>query len=302
MGIQSKLLERARAFVYNNARLLDRRRFEYFFEGGSKEAVLSSLAAYQNEDGGFGHALEPDIRCPMSQPVPVELALTIMDEIQCYDPAIFKGIIRYLKQITLPAGGVPLAFRNINEYPHAPWWTTEQDHIANINPTGHIMGLMYKQQINTDVHFEEWFQRTTTYIWNHIENEKPNGYHDGIQWITFLEHTPERSRAESHLSVLEQWLTGPGIIEQDVNAEGYVHKVLDWAPSRDSYAARLISEEVIQQHLSHLVGQQQEDGGWPINWPALSPANHLEWRGYLTVERLKTLHSYGWFSASSENQ
>jgi hypothetical protein len=52
--------DRARAFIYRNARPLDIARFQYHFENGSKDAVLTALAAYQNEDGGFGHALGPD--------------------------------------------------------------------------------------------------------------------------------------------------------------------------------------------------------------------------------------------------
>jgi len=53
---------RARAFIYRNARSLDIARFQYHFENGSREAVLAALAAYQNGDGGFGHALEA---CPL---------------------------------------------------------------------------------------------------------------------------------------------------------------------------------------------------------------------------------------------
>lgn len=52
--------EKARSFIYHNARPLDIARWQYHFEGGSNEAVLTALAAYQNEDGGFGHALEAD--------------------------------------------------------------------------------------------------------------------------------------------------------------------------------------------------------------------------------------------------
>ena len=58
------IFDRAEKFIYNNARLLERQLFAYHFKGGSREQVLTALRAYQNEDGGFGHALEPDIRCP----------------------------------------------------------------------------------------------------------------------------------------------------------------------------------------------------------------------------------------------
>ena len=73
------LFERAEEFIWKNARLLERRLFEFHFRSGSSRAVLSALRAYQNKDGGFGNALEPDIRCPDSQPVPTQHALEIMD-------------------------------------------------------------------------------------------------------------------------------------------------------------------------------------------------------------------------------
>src|ERR1051326_2120056 len=72
-------LSKAEQFIWKNARLLDRRPFEFQFKGGPAGAVWTALQAYQNEDGGFGNALEPDIRCPDSQPVPSQHALEIMD-------------------------------------------------------------------------------------------------------------------------------------------------------------------------------------------------------------------------------
>ena len=52
--------EKAARFIWENGRLLERRLFDYYFRGGSREGVLSAIRAYRNEDGGFGHALEPD--------------------------------------------------------------------------------------------------------------------------------------------------------------------------------------------------------------------------------------------------
>ena len=44
-------------FIWRNARLLDRLRFAYHFLDGTQTAVLNSLRCYQNQDGGFGHAI-----------------------------------------------------------------------------------------------------------------------------------------------------------------------------------------------------------------------------------------------------
>lgn len=290
----SRLLERAKAFMYGNARLIDRRRYEYHFEGGSREAVLNALGAYQNRDGGFGNALEPDIRCPDSQPVPTEMALAIMDEVDGFDPRLLEGMFRYLQRITLPDGGIPLVFASATRYPHAPWWRKEESDVQpSINPTGSIIGWLYKQRVRTDVHQEPWFLSNVAYIWRVVEQEKPDGFHYGMHWLPFLQHTPEQERASTCWPRVDDWLNRPGTIERDPEAAGYVHKVLDWAPAKGSYANKFVSEAEVQQHLQALVGQQQEDGGWPINWPAVSSGGEAEWRGWITVERLKTLRSYG---------
>lgn len=148
---KSNTLERAKRFIYENGKLFDRRRFEYHFEGGSSESVITALRSYQNADGGFGNALEPDIRCPQSQTVPTEMALAIMDEVNAFDSQILEGIESYLGEVTLEQGGVPLVLRSVNDYPHAPWWTTETDHLPSINPTGGIVGLLYKQKVRTEI-------------------------------------------------------------------------------------------------------------------------------------------------------
>ncbi len=64
-------LAAARSFILGNARLLDRHRFAFRFEGGRADDVVTALRPYQNADGGFGHALEPDLRGAESEPVPV---------------------------------------------------------------------------------------------------------------------------------------------------------------------------------------------------------------------------------------
>ena len=43
----------AKRFVKENARPVDLAVYRYFFEGGPREDVVSALAEFQNEDGGF---------------------------------------------------------------------------------------------------------------------------------------------------------------------------------------------------------------------------------------------------------
>jgi hypothetical protein len=57
-------LTTASVFVAASARVIDQRRFQRLFEDGPAAAVRDAVAAYRNDDGGFGHGLEPDCRSP----------------------------------------------------------------------------------------------------------------------------------------------------------------------------------------------------------------------------------------------
>ena len=70
------------SFVWRNARFLERAIFEYSFYDASPTHILEILRAYQNEDGGFGHALELDLRASDSHPLFVEFALRTLYDCQ----------------------------------------------------------------------------------------------------------------------------------------------------------------------------------------------------------------------------
>jgi len=86
----------SRAFVYRHGRLIDRKRFSYHFEGGSKRDVMDVLACYQNEDGGFGHGLEPDIMCPASSAIASEMATRYLDELEVSDGALVDRLEKWI--------------------------------------------------------------------------------------------------------------------------------------------------------------------------------------------------------------
>jgi hypothetical protein len=55
----------------------------------------------------------------------------------------------------------------------------------------------------------------------------------------------------------------------------------------------LFDEALLRRHLGALADAQEEDGGWPISWQAISPGVELEWRGAVTIKALRTLEAYG---------
>ena len=176
------IFEQAEAFIWKNARLLERQRFAYHFKDGSREAVLAALRPYQNTDGEFGHALEPDIRCPDSQPVPVQHALEFLDEVG-FDAEMVQRICDYLTTITTSEGGVPSLLPSAHGYPRAPWWHSEDHPPDALNPTAALAGLLHK---NDSQHL--WLEEATAYCWSKITDLKPTEMHEMATVLTFLYH------------------------------------------------------------------------------------------------------------------
>src|SRR5215510_14808730 len=73
----------AERFIHANARLLERHRLAVLLYGAPVAPVLEALRAYRNPDGGFGHALEPDVRAPDSEPASVLQALEVRPSSGC---------------------------------------------------------------------------------------------------------------------------------------------------------------------------------------------------------------------------
>lgn len=281
------LFERAEEFIWQNARLLERRLFDFHFRSGSSPAVLSALRAYQNEDGGFGNALEPDIRCPESQPVPTQHALEILDKIG-FDETLAQGMCDFLLSITTEEGGVPFVLPSVRNYPHAPWWNTEDNPPASLNPTAILCGLLHKHAVH-----HAWLEKSTAYCWEKIPGLFPNEQHEMACVLTFLRYAPQRERAEKEIKRLSQHLLSSGLVAE-AGATGYVSKALDWAPFPDDSLRALFSEQDIRANLEAIVAGQQADGGWGITWTPISPGCEMEWRGWVTVDALLRLQTNGY--------
>src|ERR1044071_4266150 len=128
------IFESAQTFIWSNGRLLERQLFAFHFQGGESQQVRSALLAYQNQDGGFGNALEPDKRTASSQPIDQEIALRVLDDIG-FDAALAMQICDFLETITTSEGGVPFVLPTVRDAPRAEWWDiADQETPASINP------------------------------------------------------------------------------------------------------------------------------------------------------------------------
>jgi hypothetical protein len=286
------MLAEARDFVIRNARVLERRLFAALFEDGPREGVVRALGGYRNADGGFGNALEPDKRDPASQPVDVQFALETMDAAGAFDRTLALAACDFLERASTAEGGVPFALPSVMAHPHAPWWETEPNPPANLNPTAAILGLLCKHRIE-----HRWIGPATAFCWDAILGIDRTEFHELMPVLAFLEHVPERARAKAAMAMVLERIAAPGGVEFDPDAAGYVHLPLEWAPTPESPCRRLFSDAAIARHIAALSAKQQADGGWPISWEPISPGVALEWRGIVTIRALATLKAYGALTA-----
>ena len=278
----------AERFLMAEARVLERRLYETCFHGAPPDGVVGALRAYRNADGGFGHGLEPDKRTPDSLPLDTETALAALADAEAADPDLIGPACDFLSSVSDERGAVSLAAPVIESYPRAEHMT-DWTYVPGVNPTAGLTGLLY--QLGYD---HPWRDRATAYCWGEVESGSlPDDVHALSEVLGFLEHVPDRERAERHApAVMERVLKTP-MFHLDPNTPGYGMTPLHIAPTVSSPWRRYFTDEQIDGHLDRLVADQQEDGGWPITWDPPSAASRLEWRGIVTLGAVRTLHAYG---------
>jgi hypothetical protein len=276
----------AAGFLAASARVLDRRVFQRLFGGGAAGPVRDAVAAYRNADGGFGHALEPDCRTPASQPAAVEMAMRITDLADAWDERLVRDAVDWLAAIAPPEGGAAFVQPSVSEGPHAPWWVPAEG--ASLIQTGQVSALLYAHGMA-----HPWLDGAARVMWSGIEKlAEPNGY-EMFGVLAFLEHAPDRERAEAAFARVGPLLLSSGLVALDPGATGETFGPLDFAPLPGSIARRLFDQATIDAHLDHLAGAQRDDGGWMFNWPSWSPAAEADWRGFITVDALRVLRANG---------
>lgn len=276
----------AERFLHAEARLLEKRLHETL-EGGPPSAVAEALRGYRNPDGGFGHALEADTRCPASLPIYVEVALRTLAEAGAEAPDLVGPACDYLAGVADDEGAVPLAFPVIEAYPRADHWT-EWTYVPDVNPTAGIAAQLYRLGVE-----HPWLDKAAEYCWRQLELPPPEGVHSLWELLVFCEHAPDRDRAEAHAAALLEHIKAQDMFHLDPNTPGYGLSPLHLAPSPDSPWRTAFTDDQIDAHLDALAAGQEPDGGWGISWTAPGAAALSEWRGVVTLEALRTLTAYG---------
>ncbi|SDC77318.1 hypothetical protein [Shouchella lonarensis] len=302
MKLSREAFKRAVAFVMSEARPLDQQLYRYYFEGGSKENVVAALALFQNDDGGFGHCLEPDVRLEVSSVLATTVAVQCMSKIGLDERHnLVAGAIQYfLNQYDHEKQRWPILPKEVNDVPHAPWWHFDEGrdypgtHSSWANPGAEVVGYLHeyktlvpttfladvtaialceceKAPLKMDMHDFYCFQRLFSCVAARDQKVIFNKLKETVREITL------RHRHEWH---------------------DYGAKPLDVAPSPSVPFASLLEKEIAAQ-LDHEIEKMNEHGcvlpswSWFGHYEDTWPQAKREWVGYLTVKMLKVFQDYG---------
>jgi hypothetical protein len=294
-------LAQARAFIVNRARPLEQARFRFLFESGQADDVLHELAAFQNDDGGFGQALEPDARGPVSTPVATQHAFALFRELGTgpEHPMVMRAVAYLVESYDRHRQLWEIVPPEIEAAPHAPWWTyagiMDTFHGCRLNPTAGLLGALqdYPTLVDQDLRDE-----LTRVVLKRLAERRAALESDELRSVVWLAEC-ERLDPTLREEVRGHAAASIGMVELDpVRWADYRLQPLEVAPFPSAFLTGVLDPTAIQRNLDYWVRLQQTDGGWPITWSWADvdeqawACAEAEWRGQVTVERLVTLRAY----------
>lgn len=283
-------LDRAREFVWRNARLLDRHRMEVLLTGSEEARILAltALRAYQNPDGGFGNALEPDLRTPLSQPQPAEYALRTLDEIGRFDDDVVGRSA---------TGWRPSPRRRVGSRScFLPRSGTRTRH-------GGRPRTILRQTSTPPLASSDSSTSTASVTGGSLPPRTSAGepLNRGRSRMSLTRSSPPSSSSNMSRIGAEprpRWsISGRGCWRKDTWRWIRVPRATCtrrsiFARTPNAFAAPLFNAAAMDASLDVLSEAQRSDGGWSITWEAPTPAAELEWRGAVTVNLVRTLQSW----------
>lgn len=287
-------MQKARDFLATYARVLDRRRFGLRNGEADAAMVVATLDGYRNPDGGYGWGLEPDLRSPESQPAAAHHAFEVLAELAPTVAPQAATLCDWLGSVTNADGGLPFALPLRVPAGCGPWWMSADAAESSLQITSVVAAKAYRVAAHDPaVAAHDWLARATEYCLREIAGlEEPVFAYVLSFSLQFLDAIDESypTEVDTLMRRLATFVPADGRLKVVGGAANEELHPLDLAPFPGHRARALFTDDVISSDLVRLAQLQQEDGGWTIDFRAVSPAAALEWRGYATVKALDVLN------------
>ena len=171
-------LARAARFVWLTARVLEQRLFAYHFQAPAPSRSRPRSTAYLHADGGYGHALEPDLRGPVSQPLHAAHALRVLDGIGRCGGQRVERMCRYLTAISTRGRRAARVHPVAARLPGRPLDPAVADHPrGDLLTTGPVVGLLHRNEV-----WHAWLFRATDFCWAAVTALEEGAPHVRTRW------------------------------------------------------------------------------------------------------------------------
>jgi hypothetical protein len=298
--LTKEAFEASRRFIETTARTLEITRFHYAFNGGSAGFVFEALKRYQNADGGFGHALEPDLRTNESSAICTSIAFQVLRSIQAAPDKtlVSAGIAYLLKTLDIEKGHWRIIPSSAEQSPHAPWWNQAgRDNVFDnfsLNPTAEMLGYLYdyQGQVPGDV-----LSLVTDRVISHLSGLETIEMHELLCCLRLL---LARTLPKEIYNLIHQKLAR--LINGIVAFEPAQWKEYSLRPVQvvDDPESPFLTghEESVDANLGYEISSQTEDGSWTPTWTwgDAFPNDWVlacrEWTGIITLEKLLLLKRF----------
>ncbi|MGH3437918.1 MAG: hypothetical protein ACRDRN_15800 [Sciscionella sp.] len=280
------------SFMATHARILDQRRCGLLLHATGTGAVLAAVDGYRNPDGGYGWGLEPDLRAPESQPGGALHAFEVFEGVAPVTTPRAVELCDWLAGVSMPDGGLPFALPVADSTGCAPFWAQADPTTSALQSTAFVAASALRVAAHDHaVAAHPWLSGATEYCLGVIAELDAAPHAIELSFaIQFLDAVYEtRPEAAALLDHLGQFIPEGGLVPVEGGAPDEMMRPLDFAPTPDRPARSLFAPEAVEAELRRLTAQQQEDGGWPVDFASYSPAAALEWRGYMTVRAVSIL-------------
>ena len=266
---------KARDFVYSNGQLWERALFAYCFQDGAVEQVHKALRAYQNADGGYGNALEHDMRYPHSHPLALEFLLRVLHDTALPAGDLLDGAAVWV-QANQDNDGSLRNPADLLDYPHAPWWNDG----GQSQPDAIVGGLLREGKANDAI-----INKTREWV-------KANRGLEAIaseEWLFMLYHAYDYFFNDSGFPEVEKYrqATLERIVQLAETApDNQAYSLFMFVKKADS-PLNQFAPQLVERNLDLLAKQQQNDGSWQ------DQHGLPQWSPYWTIVALLRLREFG---------
>jgi hypothetical protein len=284
-------VDAAVAFLATHGRALERRRAEVLLAGTGGDAALAVLDGYRNDDGGYGWGLEPDLRSPESQPAAAKVAFEVMGEVASPATPHAVELCDWVDQRSFPDGALPMVMPITDPSACVSVWVGADPESPSLQMTAQVVAGALRVAVHDPaVRDHPWLARATTWCLGAVDGvDATTPAYELLFAVRFLDALADvDARAVTALERLRPLFPPDGVVPVQGGLPDEQLRPLDFAPHPGA-ARSLFTDETIARDLERLDRAQQPDGGWTVDYEAVSSAAALEWRGIATVNALTTL-------------